>query len=288
MTRTITATFLFAALLCGYAASLRAFRTHYVYGFYTPPRSLSEHCMSEFVRLTNSGDVNLTSTRDQSGATWNTNFMFFGCSNITALSLANRSNNAAYWYQWRHTLISPVLAVGAGHAPLATNTQLLYVDRTNGQHWRTIITSQSRLDGALDYNVVGFDRPLPAIEPMPILLVSDMTNYWKGLNLGVVRFPLIQHCQHARVLSDLISGFGYHSLISGDSGSGAFIVISNECVFVPAGYASPALGWFGTTNEGAQFFADCMAVTAAAGHDTNTYKVRRYSLTNWPTISQQP
>ena len=269
----------FLAIAAGiFGATLTGYRTHFVHGNYYPVNTLGYTLFTNFVSLTNGASVELTSSRTLSKATWNTNFAFWPASNITAVSLV-QSNTGHDWTKFSQTLISPVVSIGAGHAPLPTNSYLLFVDRTNGQHWRRISAIVSSYTvGTNDYVLSGLSSPVP-VETMPICLSSNLAS---RLPAGIAApVPIVQRCQHARVLSEFISLGSSHAWESGDSGSGAFVVVSNRCVFVPIGYASPQIGNL------AQLIADLNTVTTAAGYTTNTYYPVFETFTNWPAWPYQ-
>ena len=282
--------FLLLAVCLVSGQSFGAFRTYYTQGQYCPPGSLGEHLFSEARRLTNraNGSPVLTTTRRgySSGyAEWNTNFFFFGCSNVTGQSLVV-SNNWGDGLIFGKMLISRVAAITAAHTGSTnpglnnawTNEALLFVDRTNGQHWRKVIRSLSD-PGPDDYAILVLDSPVPAsIEPMPIVWPS---NVWAKLaNRSANPWPVANACQHSRVISPLY-GFDwseYHGVEGGDSGSPTWIVVSNRCVAFPLGYSSPGV------SDYAQFVTDYNTALTNAGYTTNTHPLVIESLSQFPDL----
>lgn len=278
--------FALCALLSAPAASF--FRTYYVNGQYCPPGSLGEHLFSEHARLTNGADKTpeLTTARGFTLTTWNTNFFYFACSNITGQSHYN-SNSGGSFELFKKTALSRVVLVTANHIGGDdgqwggySNQWFQFVDRTNGQHWRRAVNSLGRgnaTDG--DYRLIVLETPLPAsIEPMPVIWPTTLSN--KLANRIAEPYPRANACQHSRLLSPLygVNMGDEHSAESGDSGSPSWIVVSNRCYFVPNTYAAPGI------YNAAQFLADFNAVTTNGGFTTNTYPLTIETLSQFPDL----
>lgn len=272
-----------------HAASFVAYRTYFTYGQYTPPGSLGEHLFEEHVRLTNGAtkSPDITLTRSMSGATWNPNWFYFGCSNMTGQSHW-RSNSGGSESLFKTTAVSRVLLVTANHIGggpgwdgAYSNQFYLFVDRTNGNHWRRVVGSYGPTNQAAagDYRIIALETALPAgIDPMPIVFNTTISN--KLANRNSSPYPHANVCQHSRQVSPQQGVYfgDWHGVAGGDSGSPAWIVVSNRCLFVPNLFSAPGI------NDAAQFLADCAHATTNAGHSTNTYFPQVDSLSQFPDL----
>jgi len=252
-------------------------------GLFDETLTLSHHLATNFIARTNGRSEEITSSRTPTNASWNTNFYFWGCSNLTAMTHAN--SNTLDTLSFRKTALSRLHVITAGH--LVANNQMnafsnqwvLFVDTANKQHWARCIGSRSRCNGTNgDYTLMVLERPLPrGIQPMPIVWPATLST---RLTNGIAApWPFIQTCQHSRALSEFGFKLGSpHPIVGGDSGSPNFICFSNRLYYVP-------LGFNGTYIKSVPGFeADWHALTRQAGYATNDYPLRVEPLSQFPEV----
>ena len=188
-------TLLICTLACvALAKNLVAYRTYFVRGYYVPPGSLDEHLWANWEARTNGRDARLLSTighvslYQATNAVWNTNWFFYGTENFTAQSQlsSNAPADVGLWRWKKCALLSRVLIVNMGHnmcntstnGTCGTNLWLMFLDATNGQHWRRPVYGISRNEaGVGDYYVAALNAPLPTnVATMPLVLKSTWTN----------------------------------------------------------------------------------------------------------------
>jgi hypothetical protein len=276
----------------GNAATFTAYRTYYTNGQYCPPGSLAAHLFGELRRLTNGANksATLTATRSAAGATWNTNFLFFGCSNITGQThwITNDANPGNIFMKTALSRVGVVTAAHTGNTNTGPNASwsnqwFLFVDRTNGQHWHRAVGAFSRYTnepgGLTDYTVIALASPLPdTVEPMPIVFETTLSN--KLANRLAEPIPVANACQHSQLISPLsgVSHGAAHGVASGDSGSPQWIVVSNRALFKAVGFSAPGI------RNAAQFVADFNTVTTNAGYTTNDYPLVIEPLDQFPDL----
>jgi hypothetical protein len=295
-------------------ATLTAYRTHWTNGYYSPSasgQSASDHILSHWrpgpdavmplASITYLGGSGLMA---DSGV-WNTNWMFYGMTGFTAIAHA-QTNESPFWNK-RCTLVSRVAALQCGHAfsaPVggstnnATNYWFLFVDSTNGQHWRRAVSTRSQYDFSNPYNdlmVFVFNEPLPAtIQPMAILdhsHASVMGRPGYSTNTATFRpkFLVVQQTNaNANALSysrgattegvgrgdNILSGSGAYGFAGGDSGSPSFIVVSNRLIYTP-------MYGFGTVSN-MLWTVNFATTNAGLGYTTNDYPVTLLNLEQFP------
>lgn len=216
----------------------------------------------------------------------------------------------------RFTMLTKRIGITAGHYfdparyltnPVTTGSNLVFIGRTNIKHRLPV---QAIVGGWADWTLMGGGTN--AIEDRAYVLLSNnipddvevmriatpfatRTNLSGGVNADYVwvpyvaptwasqPFPGFTVCQHfcvgrhnADTHYEYTSGtpIGFH--VSGDSGSSAFIILSNECFYTG--------GWTYETSSGDMVKA-VQVINAWAGLDTNSpaNQLQFYSLTNFPS-----
>jgi hypothetical protein len=208
------------------AATLTAYRTHFTHGYYVAPGSLDEHLWEQWEARTNGrqplilSNITMVNWNTAHSAVWNTNWYFYGnTENYTAQSHV-RTNDADGWWTWRKsTVLSRVLILGSGHAmcydhttgTCGSNNWFLFLDATNGQHWRRVIHGLSRgSDGTFtnypaypaeypygDRYLAVLNEPLPTnVGTMKIVTLDVLTNKLDWAAVG--SWPYFFNSQHSR------------------------------------------------------------------------------------------
>jgi hypothetical protein len=227
---------------------------------------------------------------------------------ITSASPYNTANGQYY----AGTLITPQHYIRATHYPnmAATNLigeQLMFVDNTNGVHWRTVIDERSA-DGSDDWNLcdatVGLlDSPLPSsITPAKLLNRADSVRfsgkyctmpplygiYGFYLNRREQAYPTMYNVDYPNwLLRPLVVCWGikemeYDYFISGDSGSPMYLIIGTNTVL----YGTLTTGMGGAANL-PMFAEQIEARMQEMGHTSYT-NVTYVNLNAWTEYGAPP
>ncbi|MFZ4397186.1 MAG: hypothetical protein ACOYOU_16345 [Kiritimatiellia bacterium] len=253
------------------------------------PGSVRSACLDWIApRLTNGGDIAGFSTLNHATTNYvrNTNSWARGLD----LACVPVWNSQSAGPQHSPTLISPETAIGCNHASLANGTTVRWITTNGVAVERTVTASMSAQEEWPygDARVFRLSAPITNITPAP-MMTGTFTNRFAEQTTGIVYYklrgygiPAVTQDQFMRITVRDVQEFSakgvtymqptdtnrlalFQNVISGDSGSPGFLVISNTPVLI-------SVYTFGGPGSGPSMGAYFNSITNAARimGDTNT------------------
>jgi hypothetical protein len=269
------------------AATLTATRTHWTYGAYDAPGTLSEHILTNIIARTNGRVAALWTgytncAQNGAGMGWVTNGFLTGLTGYTAISPANTLSGCGS--QVQVTALTRRHGYARGHGmgdggEYTNENRRVWFIGTNGTPVEMGVSAKFVSDRSTnsfideDWTVLFFTNDLPAeVEVMRYVTYAELIP-----KLNPSRLAIFGTCQHNLCGSDNFAMFpdGHSFYIGGDSGSPNVILSGNELLF---------LNGKSTTGVSSNMLWAANLLTEHAGLSTNDYQFQHFDLSPWPDL----